>query len=244
MLNIMAKKNDMRAIEKNNAGIYTLRHLFLELTLRCNEHCLHCGSRCGDVSAEEMTPEQYHEVLTQISKDFDTKQFTLCVTGGEPLLRKDFFEIMDDANKLGYLWGMTSNGILITPDVAKDLKRTGMKTISISIDGNEETHDAFRRTPGGWKKAMNGIENLISTGGFQHIQVTTVVTHKNIDQLDELFRFLRIFLQKEIETESHMGLHEMMRAAFRNRCGMFKQIPVLVIIRFQNRITGFRLCRT
>ena len=71
MLNIMAKKNDMRAIEKNNAGIYTLRHLFLELTLRCNEHCLHCGSRCGDVSAEEMTPEQYHEVLTQISKDFD-----------------------------------------------------------------------------------------------------------------------------------------------------------------------------
>ncbi|MDD6082629.1 MAG: radical SAM protein [Oscillospiraceae bacterium] len=197
MLNIMAKKNDMRAIEKNNAGIYTLMHLFLELTLRCNEHCLHCGSRCGDISAEEMTPEQYHEVLTQISKDFDTKQFTLCVTGGEPLLRKDFFEIMDDANKLGYLWGMTSNGILITPDVAKDLKRTGMKTISISIDGNEETHDAFRRTPGGWKKAMNGIENLISTGGFQHIQVTTVVTHKNIDQLDELYK---IFSEMDIDS--------------------------------------------
>ena len=78
----------------------------------------------------------------------------------------------------------------------------------------------------------------------RHDRMPGIKIFSGLDQLDELFRFLRIFLQKEVETESHMGLHEMMRAAFRNRCGMFKQIPVLVIIRFQNRITGFRLCRT
>ena len=189
MLNIMLKKKRMREIAA--AQTNTLSNLFLELTMRCNEHCLHCGSRCGDVSAEEITPAQYHDFLKQTSEDFDVKKFTLCVTGGEPLIRNDFFDIMSDANDLGYLWGMTSNGILITPDVAKDLRRCGMKTISISIDGNEETHDAFRRTPGGWKKAMAGIENLISTGGFKHIQITTVVTHQNIDQLDELYNIFK-----------------------------------------------------
>ena len=99
MLNIMAKKTDMRALDSTRTN--TLRHLFLELTLRCNERCLHCGSRCGDVRADEMTPAQYHDVLKQIAEDFDTKQFTLCITGGEPLVRNDFFEIMDDANKQG-----------------------------------------------------------------------------------------------------------------------------------------------
>lgn len=185
MFNIMQKKKRMREISQSQTN--TLRNLFLELTVRCNERCLHCGSRCGDVAAPEMTPLQYHDFLKQTAEDFDVKTFTLCVTGGEPLIRNDFFDIMADANELGYLWGMTSNGILITPDVAKNLRRCGMKTISISIDGNEETHDAFRRTPGGWKKAMSGIENLINTGGFQHIQVTTVVTHQNISQLDELY---------------------------------------------------------
>lgn len=195
MLNIMAKKNDMRYLEANRAD--QLRHLFLELTLRCNERCLHCGSRCGDVKSEEMTPAQYHDILKQIAEDFDTRKFTLCITGGEPLVRSDFFEIMDDANKQGYFWGMTSNGILITPDVAKDLHRTGMKTISVSIDGTEATHDAFRRTPGGWQKAMTGIENLIKEGGFEHIQITTVVTHENINQLDDLYK---IFNKMDIDS--------------------------------------------
>ncbi|MCQ2465464.1 MAG: radical SAM protein [Oscillospiraceae bacterium] len=196
MLNIMAKKTDMRILRPSFDEI-KLRNLFLELTLRCNERCLHCGSRCGDVPSEELTPAQYHDILRQIAGDFDVKEFTLCITGGEPLVRSDFFDIMDDANKQGYMWGMTSNGILITPDVAKDLARTGMKTISISIDGTEATHDAFRRTPGGWKKAMAGIENLIRVGTFKHVQVTTVVTHENIGQLDELYR---IFSEMDIDS--------------------------------------------
>ncbi len=195
MINHEIKKEAMR--KQSACQTNTLRNLFLELTLRCNERCLHCGSRCGEVSAEEMTPAQYHTVLEQIAQDFDVNTFTLCITGGEPLLRNDFFEIMADADNLGYLWGMTSNATLITPDVAKDLRRCGMKTISVSIDGTQETHDAFRRTPGGFKKAMDGIENLIKTGGFKHIQVTTVVTHENINQLDELYR---IFNDMDIDS--------------------------------------------
>lgn len=195
MMNLMNKKRRMRELEKT-WGI-DLTYLFLELTMRCNERCLHCGSRCGDVAKDEMTPQQYHDFLAQVAEDFDIKKFTLSITGGEPLIRKDFFEIMDDANQQGYLWGMTTNGTLITPEVAKDLRRTGLKTVSISLDGLPDTHDAFRRTPGGWQKAMDGIENLLKVGGFQHVQVTTVVTHQNIGQLDELYK---IFNQMDIDS--------------------------------------------
>ncbi|MBQ5310851.1 MAG: radical SAM protein [Oscillospiraceae bacterium] len=166
-----------------------LRQLFLELTMRCNEHCLHCGSRCGDVQSEELPVSVYKDLLDKVKRDFE-KLPMLCITGGEPLLRKEIFEIMGYASSLGFVWGMTSNGILIDKDIAHKLYERGMKTISISIDGLEETHDAFRQRKGGYRAAVNGIYALSEHGGFEHIQVTTVITHKNIDELDRLFEIM------------------------------------------------------
>lgn len=195
MLDINVKKKDQKLIRATREKMMknpVLRHLFLELTLRCNEKCLHCGSSCGDVLSNEMGVEQYDKFLHEVADDFDIKKFMLNITGGEPLLRKDFFEIMEIANKLGYNWGMTSNATLITPDVAKDLAKVGMKTISVSVDGLKDTHDNFRRTPGGWDKALQGVQNLIDTKAFNHIQITTVVTHQNINELPELYKLLDI----------------------------------------------------
>ena len=162
-----------------------LKFLFLEFTLRCNERCLHCGSSCGDVMSNELPTQTYFDFLDKIKHDFKELPM-LCITGGEPLLRRDFFEITGYANKLGFNWGMTSNGTLITKDVAKRLKETGMKTVSISVDGLEETHDEFRRTKGGFKRTIEGVKNLLEQD-FNSVQVTTVVTKKNISQLDSLF---------------------------------------------------------
>ena len=162
-----------------------LRKLFLELTLRCNENCRHCGSRCGDVKSEEMPVEVYFEFLDKISRDFKKKPM-LCITGGEPLLRKEFEQIMGYAHKLGFHWGMTSNATLIDEQTVEMLKRTGMDTISVSIDGLREEHDSFRRSEGGFDRAVRGIK-LLMQGGFQNVQVTTVVNHENIGELDELF---------------------------------------------------------
>lgn len=195
MLDVNVKKKDQKLIRAAREKMMknpVLRHLFLELTLRCNEKCLHCGSSCGDVLSNEIGVEQYDKFLHEVADDFDIKKFMLNITGGEPLLRKDFFEIMEIANKLGYNWGMTSNATLITHDVAKDLAKVGMKTISVSIDGLKDTHDNFRRTPGGWDKALQGVQNLIDTKAFNHIQITTVVTHQNISELPELYKLLDI----------------------------------------------------
>jgi radical SAM protein with 4Fe4S-binding SPASM domain len=78
-----------------------------------------------------------------------------------------------------------------TETLLQKLRDCGMKTISISLDGLPATHDAFRRTPGGWEKGMQGVQNLIKVGGFQAIQITTVVTHQNIVELDALYEIFK-----------------------------------------------------
>ena len=168
-----------------------LRQLFFELTLRCNEHCWHCGSRCGDVCSEEMGPEEWKDILDQVKADFGPDLPQINVTGGEPLLYPHFEEIMSYANSLGFRWGMTSNATLITPEVAKMLARCGMGTISVSIDGLEETHDRYRGKKNAYKDAMTGIQNLINEGSFRSIMVTTVVNHENMKELEELYEIMR-----------------------------------------------------
>ena len=81
---------------------------------------------------------------------------------------------------------MTSNAILITPEVARMLKRCGMNTISVSIDGLPETHDRIRGLKGAYKRAMEGIQNLIDLHCFDNIMVTTVVNHETIGSLSAL----------------------------------------------------------
>ena len=164
-----------------------LRNLFLELTLQCNEHCLHCGSRCGAGESPEVPSDILLGILADVKARLDTSRTMLCITGGEPLLRADFAELMERANALGYRWGMTTNGTLITRDVAQMLSDCGMSTVSVSVDGLAASHDAFRRRRGSHDAAIAGVENLLSVGGFNHVQVTTVVSKHNIEELDAMF---------------------------------------------------------
>ena len=164
-----------------------LRKLFFELTLQCNAHCFHCGSSCTFERGDELALAEWRRIIDEVYEDFGTKRIQLCITGGEPLLNRDFFDIMGYAHERGFRWGMTSNATLITPAVAERLAEVGMGTISVSIDGLPETHDELRGLPGGYERAMAGVQNLIDIGAFQAVQVTTVINHGNIDQLDALF---------------------------------------------------------
>lgn len=138
----------------------------------------------------ELTFEQYKAFLDKIKRDFGTHGIQLCITGGEPLLRKDFFDILGYAHSLGFHWGMTSNGTLINDETAARLKECGMGTVSISLDGMKGSHDAFRQTPGGWEAAVRGINALIDADAFKEVQVNTVVHKGNIDELEELYEYL------------------------------------------------------
>ena len=133
-----------------------------------------------------LTKEEIFQILNQVKRDFDISHLRLCVTGGEPLLRPEFFEIMDRAYQMGFAWGMTSNGTLITKEVAAKLKRTGLRTVSISVDGLKENHEWFRQSPGSYEKTIEGIKNLIEVN-ISHVQITTVIYHKNINELDAMY---------------------------------------------------------
>ena len=107
-----------------------LRDLFLEVTSRCNARCEHCGSSCGDfIPKDEISADELKKALLDISKHYNANDILLNVTGGEPLVRKDLFEIMDYANKLGFRWGLTSNGMLINDEILKKMNDTNMETI-------------------------------------------------------------------------------------------------------------------
>lgn len=200
-----------------------LRQLFFELTLKCNEACFHCGSSCGAARPDGLAAEKYIEVLDEVKENFDISRTMLCITGGEPLLRPDFFDILGYADQIGYTWGMTSNATLITPSVARRLYETGMATISVSIDGLEKTHDSLRGLSGGYRLAMSGIENLLAERDrhrsekrkkrpFRAVQVTTVINHENIHELDRLFR---IFEGMDIDSWRVIGLEPIGRALLR-----------------------------
>ena len=187
-----------------------LKNLFLELTLRCNENCIHCGSRCTDIPrGGELTTEEYFRLLDQVAADFGAKNVELDITGGEPLLRKDLYEIMAYAYRLGFRWGMTSNATLIDEAAARRLKECGMKTISVSIDGLKATHDRLRGLPGAFDGAVRGVKALAEVGGFQHIQVTTVLNRESFCETDALFELM---LQLPIDSWRLVGVEPIGRA--------------------------------
>lgn len=167
-----------------------LKNLFFELTEQCNERCRHCGSFCGAERPNGgLSPQQWMEVVDQVAEDFPQKPL-LCITGGEPLLYPELCQVMGYAAAKGFRWGMTTNGTLITPKKARELALAGMRTVSVSIDGLEEYHDWFRQSPGGFRRALEGVKALVAEG-FEHVQVTTVVTRKNIDTLEELYELVK-----------------------------------------------------
>ena len=168
-----------------------LKDLFLEVTSRCNARCEHCGSSCGDsIVKDEISKEDLMKTLLEISKKYDAHGILLNVTGGEPLIRKDLFEIMDYANKLGFRWGMTSNGMLINDEILKKMEETNMETISISLDGLKETHESFRKVPGSFKKIMHAIDLLKELDTINHLQITTVANKKNLLELEDMYKLL------------------------------------------------------
>ena len=182
----------MKGYREQEYQKHTLVDLFWECTLTCNAKCKHCGSSAEKKKYDgELTTEEIKTAFKQISNDMDATKILINVTGGEPLVRKDLCEVMEYAtNELGVHWGMTTNGILLNDENIEKLKKANMETISISIDGLEETHDSFRGVPGSYKTIINNIKKLKKANFVKHLQVTTVFHKQNINQLDELYKVM------------------------------------------------------
>lgn len=175
-----------------NLQEHPLIDLFWECTLTCNAKCKHCGSSAENKTYEdELSTTEIKQAFKQIAEDFNANKILINVTGGEPLLRKDLFEVMEYATKeLGFHWGMTTNGILLTERNIEKLKKSNIETISISIDGLRETHDNFRGLKGSYDIIIQNIKKLKNSNFVKHTQVTTVFNKNNISELEKLYNLM------------------------------------------------------
>lgn len=160
-----------------------LRWLFFEITDRCNLNCMHCGSNCSS-EGSCLTIDDITSALRSVMQD----KPMICLTGGEPMLHPDFFEIANCVSSMGFFWGMTTNATLIDDAAAQNLKQAGLSTVSVSLDGMEHSHDSFRRQKGAWRRAIRGLQAL-QNAGFEP-QVTTVLHRENFHELEPLYAFL------------------------------------------------------
>ncbi|UCC33155.1 MAG: radical SAM protein [Candidatus Bathyarchaeota archaeon] len=133
-------------------------------TYLCNLKCKHCYEDAG-VRQSEFTTDQAYETLDVLSRIAGVGLPSLSFSGGEPLLRKDFFEVTAYAKKRIPYISIATNGTLLTRDNVKQLKDVGVDYVEISLDGaSKETHEGFRGVSGCFKKTMKGIENCVDAG--------------------------------------------------------------------------------
>jgi len=168
---------------------HELTYLFWECTLNCNFYCKHCGSSAGrKVFTNELKTEEIKKVFQEIARDYDPKKIMTAVTGGEPLLRKDLFEVMSYASSLGFPWGMVTNGYLVNKEIVQKLKASGLRTVVVSIDGIGKVHDQFRNTPGAYKHAISAVESFAKAKFLDDLQITTSVNKTNINSLENMYQ--------------------------------------------------------
>ena len=151
-------------------------------TQQCNLRCKHCYASAGSSGLNELNT---NEALKVVDKLADAGITILAFSGGEPLIRKDFFQVLERANSYGIFTAVATNGTLLLKDTVKRLKQAGIGYVQISLDGAKpETHEAFRGVPGIFEKVINGIKNCVEEGIF--VEVATTATRLNYLEIPEI----------------------------------------------------------
>jgi len=161
----------------------TIRLVAWETTRRCNLNCKHCRAFAEDHPYDnELDTKASFKLLDQI-REVGTP--IIILTGGEPLLREDIFDIAAYGTKIGLRMVMAPNGTLITPKIAERLKACGIKRISVSLDGSTpQSHDDFRGLKNAFNDSIRGIK-IAKAAGLE-FQINTVITKTNLEEIPKI----------------------------------------------------------
>lgn len=164
------------------------RLVVLELTRRCNLNCIYCrASSNSEGHDDELRPEEFFRVLDELAS---FSKPIIILSGGEALLRQDVFEIIEYGKSCGLTVVLATCGVTLTKDKAKRLKASGIKRVSISIDGKDDfTHDLIRGQKGIFNKAIQAME-LLKAEGIE-FQVNTTVSRRNVEQLEDILELAK-----------------------------------------------------
>ncbi|MBO4761734.1 MAG: TIGR04133 family radical SAM/SPASM protein [Bacteroidales bacterium] len=179
-----------RLFRSNETKVHELNYLFWECTTRCNLHCRHCGSDCKIASQDtDMPLDDFLRAIDTIPRKAIPREFTVVLTGGEPLLRPDIEEIGKAIRKRGMGWSMVSNGFFYDQKMHARLLGAGMGALTISLDGLEEEHEWMRGRKGCFAKTLQAI-GIAAREPRINFDVVTCVNKKNKEQLEEIYNRL------------------------------------------------------
>jgi radical SAM protein with 4Fe4S-binding SPASM domain len=154
-------------------------------TYNCNFYCKHCEANAGDMHVPELSTKEICDVITELG-NMNIKMFS--ITGGEPLVRKDIFQVIRHVLDTGMRYGIASNGYLVTK-FEDEFREMVPYDYFTSIDGLEKTNDEIRGRDGAFRKSIEALEFFKSLG-VKHRLVNTVVIPDNIEQLSELKKII------------------------------------------------------
>lgn len=175
-----------RRYKENEAKIHSLSYIFWECTLRCNLHCRHCGSDCKkDASVANMPVSDFLLAIDQLNGYVDPHKTMIVFTGGEPLMRSDLEVAGQNLYRRGFPWGFVTNGMLLNRARLRSLLDSGLRAVTISLDGMEESHNWLRGNKMSFAKAVEAIRLLPEVPDLKY-DVVTCVNQRNYGELDQL----------------------------------------------------------
>lgn len=164
---------------------HQLRMVAWELIRSCNLACVHCraSSERGPYPGE-LTTEECFRVMDEMAT---IAKPVIILTGGEPLMRTDIFELARYGTEKGFRMVMATNGTLLTDENVQLMKASGIQRISVSLDGPDpDSHDAFRKVKGAFAGSLRGIE--ISKKHGLPFQINTTITRTNLHLIEKILR--------------------------------------------------------
>ena len=156
------------------------------VTQRCNLKCVHCYAHAKNIAFDNELSLSEGKILIDDLAEFGVP--VMLFSGGEPLIRKDLPELAAYAVKKEMRAVISTNGTLITPQIAQTLKDIGLSYVGISLDGMEEINDRFRGVKGAFRLALKGIENCKKAGIKVGLRFT--INKSNAGQIPEIFKLL------------------------------------------------------
>ena len=153
-----------------------------DITYACNLKCKHCYASAGKPLQDELSLEEVKQGIDQLNR---ASVPLIAFSGGEPLVRKDIFDITRYAHEKGMYVAVATNATLITKEKAQEMKQNGIRFVQISLDGaTAKTHDTFRGIPGVFDKTIQGIKNCVDEGLF--INIATTATKYNYQEIPKI----------------------------------------------------------
>ena len=167
--------------------VYELNTAVWEITLKCNIHCLHCGSSAENITRkDELSTDEALDLIEQLA---DLGCSRVVLSGGEPFLRKDWATLALRITDLGMLVSFISNGYVVNDDIVDLLKIINPAGVSFSLDGgNVETHDYIRGKKGVFDRCINALRKTTQAGLYS--SAVTSVHKKNLNELEQIFEIL------------------------------------------------------